>query len=60
MNAGSIFVIPILTTEVAYTYRGVERQAHITLDLRCDCLCPSMTIMALVHSMHQLCMRLET
>jgi hypothetical protein len=60
MNAGSIFTILILTTEVAYTCRGVERQPHIALNMRCDCLCPSMTIMALVHSMHQLCMCLKT
>jgi hypothetical protein len=55
MNAGSVFVILILTTKVAYTYRGVERQAHITLNIRCDCFCPSMTIMMLVYSMYQLC-----
>jgi hypothetical protein len=54
MNAGSVFAILILTTEVSYTYRGAERQAHITLNIRCDCLCPSMTIMMLVHSMHHM------
>jgi hypothetical protein len=54
MNAGSVFAILILITEVAYTYRGVERQAHIILNIRCDCLCPSMTIMMLVHSMHHM------
>jgi hypothetical protein len=43
MNARSIFVILILTTEVAYTCRGAERHAHITLNRRCDCLCSSMT-----------------
>jgi hypothetical protein len=60
MNTRSVFAILILTTEVAYTCRGAERQAHITLNMRCDCRCPSMTIMALVHSMHELCMHLET
>jgi hypothetical protein len=50
MNVGSVFAILILTTEVAYTCRDTERQAHITLNIRCDCLCPSMTIMTLVHS----------
>jgi hypothetical protein len=60
MNASSVFAILIVTTEVAYACRGVERQAHIILDMRCDCLCPSMTIMMLVHSMHQLCIRLES
>jgi hypothetical protein len=54
MNAGSAFAVLILTMEVAYTCRGVERQAHITLNIRCDCLCPSMTIMTLVHSMHHM------
>jgi hypothetical protein len=54
MNAGSVFAILILTTEVAYTCRGIERQVHITLDIRCDCLCPSMTIMTLIHSMHHM------
>jgi hypothetical protein len=54
MNAGSIFAILILTTEVAYTYRVTERQAHIILNIRCDCLCPSVTIMTLVHSMHHM------
>jgi hypothetical protein len=54
MNAGSVFAILILTTEVTYTYRGVERQAHIILNIRCDRLCPSMTIMTLVHSMHHM------
>jgi hypothetical protein len=39
---------------MAYTCRGMERQAHITLNIRCDCLCPSMTIMTLVHSMHHM------
>jgi hypothetical protein len=52
MNAGSVFAILILTTKMAYTCRGAERQAHITLNIRCDCLCPSMTIMTLVHSIH--------
>jgi hypothetical protein len=60
MNAGSVFAILILIMEVAYTYRGMECQAHITLNMRCDYLCPSMTIMTLVHSMYQLCMHLET
>jgi hypothetical protein len=59
MNAKSVFTILILTTKVAYTCRDAERQAHIILNMRCDCLCPSMTIMTLVHSMHQLCMHLE-
>jgi hypothetical protein len=54
MNAGSVFTILILTTDAAYTSRGAERQAHITLNIRCDCLCPSMTIMMLVHSMHHM------
>jgi hypothetical protein len=54
MNAGSVFAILILTTEVTYTCRGAERQAHITLNIRCDCFCPSMTIMTLVHSMHHM------
>jgi hypothetical protein len=54
MNAGSAFAVLILTMEVAYTCRVVERQAHITLNIRCDCLCPSMTIMTLVHSMHHM------
>jgi hypothetical protein len=40
--------------EVAYTCRGAERQAHIILNIRCDCLYPSMTIMPLVHSMHHM------
>jgi hypothetical protein len=60
MNTGSVFAILILTMEVAYTCRGVECQAHIILNMRCDCLCSSMTIMALVHSKYQICMRLET
>jgi hypothetical protein len=38
MNARSVFAILILTTEVAYTCRGAECQAHIILDMRCDCL----------------------
>jgi hypothetical protein len=54
MNAGSIFAILILTTEVAYTCRCAECQAHITFNIRCDCLGPSMTIMTLVHSMHHM------
>jgi hypothetical protein len=54
MNAGSVFAILILTTEVAYTCKGAERQAHITLNIRCACLSPSMTIMTLVHSMHHM------
>jgi hypothetical protein len=54
MNVGSVFTILILTTKVAYTCRGAKRQAHITLDIRYDCLCPSMTIMMLVHSMHHM------
>jgi hypothetical protein len=54
MNAGRIFAILILTTEVANTYRGEECQAHITLNIRFDCLGPSMTIMTLVHSMHHM------
>ena len=54
MNAKSVFVILILTIEVAYTCRGTERQAHITLNIRCDYLGPSMTIMALVHFMHHM------
>jgi hypothetical protein len=41
MNAGSVFAILILTTEVAYTCRGAKSQAH-------------MTIMTLVHSMHHM------
>jgi hypothetical protein len=60
MNAGSIFAILILTMEVAYICSSVECQAHIILDMGCDCLCPSMTIMTLVHSMHQLCMGVES
>jgi hypothetical protein len=54
MNAGSVFAILILTTEVAYTCRCAKGQAHITLNIRCDCLGPSMTIMTLVHSMHHM------
>jgi hypothetical protein len=54
MNVGSVFAILILTKEVAYTCGCVERQASITLNIRCDCLCPSMTIMTLVHSMHHM------
>jgi hypothetical protein len=54
MNAIRVFAILILTTEVAYTCRCAERQAHITLNIRCDCLGPSMTIMTLVHSMHHM------
>jgi hypothetical protein len=54
MNAGSVFAILILTTEVAYTCRGAECQAHITLNIICDCLCSSMTIITLVHSMHHM------
>jgi hypothetical protein len=54
MNAGSVFAILILITEVAYTCRGAERQAHITLNIRCDYLGPNMTIMMLVHSMHHM------
>jgi hypothetical protein len=54
MNAGSVFTILILTMEVAYTWRGAERQAHITLNIRCECLGPNMTIMTLVHSMHHM------
>jgi hypothetical protein len=54
MNAGNVFAILIVTTEVAYTCRGTERQVHITLNIRCDCLCPSMTIITLVHSMHHM------
>jgi hypothetical protein len=54
MNAGSVFAILILTTEVAYICRGAKRQAHITLNIRCNCLGPSMTIMTLVHSMHHM------
>ena len=54
MNAGSIFAILILTMEVAYTCRGAERQAHITLNIRCDYLGPNMTIMVLVHSMYNM------
>ena len=54
MNAGSIFAISILTIEVAYTCRGAEYQAHITLNIRCDYLGPSMTIMTLVYSMHHM------
>ena len=54
MNVESVFAILILTIEVAYTCRSAERQAHITLNIRCDCLGPSMTIMALVYSMHHM------
>ena len=54
MNAGSVFAILILTMEVAYICRGAECQAHINLTIRCDCLCQSMTIMTLVHSMHHM------
>jgi hypothetical protein len=36
MNAGSVFAILILTTQVAYTCRCVECQAHITLNIRWD------------------------
>jgi hypothetical protein len=54
MNAGSVFAILILTTEVAYTCRCAKGQAHITLNIRCSCLRPSMTIMTLVHSMHHM------
>jgi hypothetical protein len=59
MNASSVFAILIFTTEVAYTCRGAEHQAHITLNMRCDSLCPSMTIVTLIHSMHQLCIGLQ-
>jgi hypothetical protein len=54
MNAGSVFTILILTMDVAYTSRGAKRQAHITLNIRCDCIYPSITIMMLVHSMHHM------
>jgi hypothetical protein len=54
MNVGSVFAILILTTEVAYTCRYAERQAHVTLNIGCECLCPSMTIMMLVHFMHHM------
>jgi hypothetical protein len=54
MNAGSVFAILIFTTEVVYTCCSAEGQAHITLNVRCDCLGPSMTIMMLVHSMHHM------
>jgi hypothetical protein len=54
MNAGSVFAIMILTTKVAYTCRAAERQIQIILNIRCDCLCPSMTIMTLVHSIHHM------
>jgi hypothetical protein len=53
MNAADILAIPILTMEVANTCRGPEGQVHIVLDMRCGCPSPSMTIMTLVHSMHQ-------
>ena len=33
MNVGSVLAILIFTMEVAYTYRGAERQVHIILDV---------------------------
>ena len=54
MNIRSVFTILILTMEMAYTSRGTERQVHIALNIRCDFLCSSMTIMILVHSMHHM------
>ena len=54
MNMGSVFAILILTTEVAYTCRSVECQAYITLNIRCDSLGPSMTIITLIRSMHHM------
>jgi hypothetical protein len=59
MNAAGILAIPILTAEVANTCRGPEGQVHIVLDMRCGCPSPSMTIMTLVHSMHQPSMGVE-
>ena len=54
MNVKSVFIILILTTEVAYICGRTERQAHITLNIRGDYFCPSMTIMTLVHSMYHM------
>ena len=54
MNTGSVSVILILTMEVAYTCRSTKCQATITLNIRCNCLGPSMTIMTLVYSMHHM------
>ena len=54
MNAGSVFTVLIFTSEVANTCGGAECQANITLNIRSDCLSPSMTIMTLVHSMHHM------
>jgi hypothetical protein len=54
MNAGSVFTILIPTTEVAYTCRGAKRQVHIVLNIRYNCLGPSMTIMVLVYTLHRL------